>query len=107
MAQQEEFEQRLFASENAAVLCAVPVTKGGHGSDPTKQYFLVLTINKTSISDCKIHTIRVRDDPDKPLSIQKTTKIKKLVSFEGNDINGNNYGGDDDWSFKLHFKNSQ
>eukprot|EP01084_Bolivina_argentea_P268488 456046_1 len=104
--QQEEFESRLFAEANYVVIACVPVTKVGAGNDPSrvpKQYFLVLTVHKNHITDCKLHTVHIKNN-GLDLIIQKSPKLSKLKWFEIVDIE-NNISNNSLYDFKLYWKN--
>eukprot|EP01084_Bolivina_argentea_P268491 456051_1 len=105
LSQQEEFESRLFAENDYVVIACVPVTKAGVNdrSGVPKQYFLVLTVHKNDITDCKLHTVRVKNN-GLDLVIQKSPKLSKLKWFEIVDIE-NNISNNSLYDFKLYWKN--
>jgi hypothetical protein len=112
-------------------MCCVPVTKTGYGavdrSGVPKSYYLVLICNKTDRNDCKLLTVRVKQQDkvssnhnhnhnhnshnhnhnqqaqqQQLFSIQKRTHIKKLQTFE---INTGGGADDTEYDFKLHWQN--
>merc|ERR1719242_738833 len=104
LSQQEEFESRLFAEDDYAVMACVPVTKAGVNdrNGVPKQYFLVLTVHKNEHSDCKLHTVRIKNN-GVDLVIQKSPKISKLRWFEIAVENERKINVA--WDLKLHWKN--
>ena len=100
LSQQEEFESRLFAEDEYVVIACAPVTKLGVNdrSGVPKQYFLVLTVNKNDINDCKLNTVRIKNNGN-DLVIQKSPKLNKLKWFEIVDDEHHSY------DFKLYWKN--
>lgn len=106
LSQQEEFESRLFAEDDYAVMACVPVTKAGEidRNGVPKQYFLVLTVNKNDKMDCKLHTVRIKNN-GVDLKIQKSPKISKLKWFEITAENQHKITSATSWDFKLHWKN--
>ena len=103
LSQQEEFESRLFAEDDYVVIACVPVTKAGVNdrSGVPKQYFLVLTVNKNDTNDCKLNTVRVKNN-GLDLVIQKSPKLNKLKWFE---ISDDNSPSSSMYDFKLYWKN--
>ncbi len=103
--QQDEFERLLFHEHHHLVLSSVPVTKGGapaatQETTIPKQYYLVVTVNKQDKTDCKLHTIRVKDSGQR-LTINKSSKVKKIQAI----IKSSDDSVHSTWDFMIKWKN--